>query len=177
MEIRRPLLLPAVISADERCSSAHWGKSPLPQSCRKGLLGLFTFRVLLLCNRKMDRKTLMKNINYSRSISHRVSLLISQTCTFTTYLLTLQVQRGNFSPACLCFCSFYGKDVINFLAQQCSKFAATQVYASTVLIQLSCAPQEVETWLFGFAFVRPLICSMFISQQAAKSNKNSREEL
>lgn len=60
MEIRRPLLLPAAISADERCSSAHWGKIPPLQSCRNGLLGLFIFHVPLLCNRGMDRKTLMK---------------------------------------------------------------------------------------------------------------------
>lgn len=114
-----------------------WGKSPLLQSCRNGLLGLFTFGVLLLCIRRMDRKTLMKSINYSRSILLTVSLLISQPCTFTTHLLTLQEQQGNISPACLCFCSFYGEDienVINFLALQCSKFAATQVCASPVLI-------------------------------------------
>lgn len=117
------------------------GENPLySHSCRNGLLGLFTFGVLLLCIRRMDRKTLMKSINYSRSILLTVSLLISQPCTFTTHLLTLQEQQGNISPACLCFCFFYGEDienVINFLALQCSKFAATQVCASPVLILLS----------------------------------------
>lgn len=156
------------------------GKSPLLPSCRNGLLGLFTFRVLLLCNRRMDRKTLMKSINYSRSMLLTVSLLFSQPCTFTTHLLTLQVQWGNISPACLCFCSCYGEDLenlINFVALQCSTFAASQVCASTVLVQLSCIPQEVEMQLLGFAFVQSLICSVFISQQPEKSNKNTEEEL
>lgn len=112
MEIWPPLLLlplPAVISVDERCSSAHGGENLLHSNLvETAYLAFFAFRVLLLCKRRMDRKTLMKRINYSRSILLTVSLLISQLCTFTTHLLTLQVQRGNISHARLLFVLFIG---------------------------------------------------------------------
>lgn len=58
----------------------------------------------------------MKNINYSRSILLTVSLLISQPCTFTTHLLTLQVQRDNINTTCFRFCLFYGEDIENVIS-------------------------------------------------------------
>lgn len=116
MEIRPPLPLPAVISADERCSSAHLGKIPSTPILQKRLTWPFYILCTSFSNRRMDRKTLMKNINYSHSVLLTVSLLIPQPCTFTTHLLTLQVQRDNIKAACLRFCSFFGEDIKNVIS-------------------------------------------------------------
>lgn len=133
------------------------GKSPLLQSCRNGLLGLFTFHVLLLCNRRMDRKTLMKSINYSRSILLTVSVLFSQLCTFTTHLLTLQVQRGNISPACLYFCSCYGEDLENII----HFFGPTvfHICCNTTLCIYSVSPSLMRSTGSGNATVWVCFCS------------------
>lgn len=105
----------------------------------------------------MDRKTLMKSINYSRRILLTVSLLISQPCTFTTHLLTLQMQRSNISPASLCFCSIYGEDiknVINFLS------LVFQICCNTSLCIYSVNPDLMCSAGSGNAAVWICVCSV-----------------
>lgn len=114
MEIRPPLPLLAALSADERCSSAHLGKIPSTPIVQKWLTWPFYILCTSFSNRRMDRKTLMKNINYSHSVLQ--SRCSSQPCTFTTHLLTLQVQRDNIEAACLRFWSFFGEDIENVIS-------------------------------------------------------------
>lgn len=63
-----PPPLPAVISADERCSSAHLGKIPSTPILQKWLTWPFYILCTSFSDGRMDRKTLMKNINYSHSV-------------------------------------------------------------------------------------------------------------
>lgn len=76
---------PVVLSADERCSSAHLGKIPSTPILQKWLTWPFYILCTSFSNRRMDKKTLMKNINYSHSVLLTVSLLIPAVHFYNTF--------------------------------------------------------------------------------------------
>lgn len=165
MEIRPPLPLPAVLSADERCSSAHLGKIPLTPILQKWLTWPFYILCTSFSNRRMDRKTLMKNINYSHSVlqchcsspSHALLQHICLLCKCSEIILNLRS------------CSFFGEDIENVISLlPCGVPNLPQ--HKVVDLQSS---QEVVMAVLKCGFVQSLICSLFYFSTGAEIEQKS----